>query len=237
MLPKKLMPIVVASAAGVLLAGPALAQSYPHAYPRQGASKLFENERVAIWEVNWLNNIEQPIHQHQYDMAGVYLRFGVVRITQPNGTVSPIQQRFATPAPYYQLKGVTHKEEAIGPTGGPEKLAIMVDLKDVAAAPFTLAPGSATAFPRVGANDVLESPRVSIWDYTWEPNRKLPQHTHHTDTIEVFVEGGTLVSRTEEGKEESYTAAFKQARFVPRGRVDVEEAVSGSPRAFVIELK
>jgi hypothetical protein len=234
---KKLMPIVLTSAAGVLLAALAVAQSYPHAFPRQGTVKMFENERVAIWEVNWLNNVEQPVHQHQYDMAGVYLRYGVVRVTQPNGTVNPIQQPFATPAPYFQAKGVTHKEEAIGPAGGPEKLAIMVDLKEVAAPPHPVAPGSATAFPRVGAKDLLESARVRIWDYTWEPKRALPKHTHDTDTIEVFVEGGTLVSRAADGKEESYTAAFKQARFVPRGRVDVEEATSGSPRAFVIELK
>ena len=65
----------------------------------------------------------------------------------------------------------------------------------------------------------------------------VPKRVHDTDTIEVFIEGGTLASTTDDGKQETYTAAFKQARFVPRGRIDVEQATSGSPRAFVIELK
>ena len=51
---KHVMPVIIASA---VLAGSGLvlAQTYPHAYPRKGAVKLHENERVAVWEVNWLN--------------------------------------------------------------------------------------------------------------------------------------------------------------------------------------
>ena len=32
-------------------------------------------------------------------------------------------------------------------------------------------------------------------------------------------------------------ARLKTARFVPRGRVDTEEAVAGTPRAIVVELR
>ena len=75
-----------------------------------------------------------------------------------------------------------------------------------------------------------------MWDYTWKSGSPTPRHVHNTDTIEVFVDGGTIRT-TANGKQETHTVAFKNARFVPRGRVDTEEAVSGSPRAIVIELK
>ena len=58
--------------AGLLGGGLALAQSYPHAFPRDGTKKLFENDRVAIWDVVWKIGVAQPFHRHQYDMAGVY---------------------------------------------------------------------------------------------------------------------------------------------------------------------
>ncbi len=35
-------------------------QEYPHAFPRAGVKKLLENDRVMVWEVNWLKNVPQP---------------------------------------------------------------------------------------------------------------------------------------------------------------------------------
>src|SRR5262245_1175737 len=68
-----------------LLAAALPAQDYPHAFPREGVRKLFDNERITIWEVNWKINVPQPIHRHRYDMAGVYLRFGKIAVTTPDG--------------------------------------------------------------------------------------------------------------------------------------------------------
>jgi hypothetical protein len=60
----------------LILGGGVLAdESYPHAFPRAGTVKLFDNDRVTIWEVNWLRNVMQPVHRHLYDMAGVYFAF------------------------------------------------------------------------------------------------------------------------------------------------------------------
>lgn len=228
----------IAAAIVALAAGPALlgAQDYPHAFPRAGVTKLADNERVTMWEVNWKLNTPQPVHRHQYDMAGVYLRFGTITVTTPDGkaTTGP---PFEVPRPYFQLKGITHKEEAVGAPGDPERLAIMVDLKDVAVAPFHAPAGTTPAFPRQGAKIVLENGRVRMWDYTWQPGKPAARHVHDTDTIEVFVDPGTIRTTAADGQVETHTVAWKTARFVPRGRVDTEEAVSGSPRAIVIELK
>lgn len=191
---------------------------------------------MTLWEVRWLLNVPQPIHRHRYDMAGVYLRFGAIRVTTPEGTATT-GAPFEVPRPYFQLKDITHREEAVGATGDPERLAIMIDLKDVAVTTFAVPRGSAAAFPRVGATDVLDNPRVRMWDYTWRPGVAAAPHVHDTDTIEVYVDGGTIRTRGPDGAEDTHVVAWKTARFVPRGRADTEEAVSGSPRAIVIELK
>ena len=62
-------------------------------------------------------------------------------------------------------------------------------------------------------------------------------HVHDKDSVEVFVEGGTIRTRMADGREETKTVAFKDARFVPRGQTDTEEAIRGSPRAIIIELR
>jgi hypothetical protein len=198
-------------------------------------TRLLDHERFTMWEVNWKIGVPQPYHRHRYDMAGVYLRFGRITVTTPDGKANT-GEMFEVPRPYFQLKDITHKEEAVGKPGDPERLAIMVDLKDVAVAPF---PSSSEqhAFPREGARNVLENARIRMWDYTWKSGAPTARHVHDTDTIEVFVDGGTIRTTANDGRPETETVAFKKARFVPRGRVDTEEAIAGAPRAIVIELK
>ncbi len=66
--------VVVAICAAAVSA--MVAEEYPHAFPREGVKKLFENERVVAWEVVWKKDVAQPIHRDRYDMAAVYLRYG-----------------------------------------------------------------------------------------------------------------------------------------------------------------
>ena len=211
------------------------ADDYPHAFPREGVTRLLDHERFTMWEVNWKIGVSQPYHRHRYDMAGVYLRFGRITVTTPDGKANT-GEVFQVPRPYFQRKDITHKEEAVGAPGDPERLAIMVDLKDVAVAPF-LSSSERSAFPRDGARNVLENARIRMWDYTWKTAAPTSRHIHDTDTIEVFVDGGTIRTTAKDGRPETDSVAFKKARFVPRGRVDTEEAIAGSPRAIVIELK
>ncbi len=230
---------IVLAAIALLIAG-IQAQDYPHAFPREGVTKLVDNERVNVWEVNWINGVKQPIHRHRYDMAGVYLRYGPITVTRPDGTANPPSAPFEIPRPYFQAKDVTHREEALNPPGTPERLAIMVDLKyepGAAQPALTAAPKLPKFFPRAGAKNVLDNERVRMWDFTWERGKPVVQHVHDTDTIEVFLEGGVIASTSHEGRTVQHTVAWKSARFVPRGTIDTEVATSGSPRAIIIELK
>jgi hypothetical protein len=213
------------------------ADEYPHAFPRTGTTMLFDNNRITAWEVHWVKDIPQPIHRHRYDMAGVYLRYGPIRVTSPAGVESPQRAPFEVPRPYFQEKGVTHREEAIGfGTDAPERFAIMFDLKDISVAPATPTPGIPTAFPRDGAIKAIDNQRVLEWDYTWTTGKPLSTHVHDKDSVQVFFQGGTI-KFTSAGKVETKTFKFGDARFIPGGTVDSEEAVAGSPRAVTIELK
>jgi quercetin dioxygenase-like cupin family protein len=152
--------------------------------------------------------------------------------------VSPQRPPFEVPRPYFQAKNITHREEVIGfPADAPERLAIMFDLKEVSVAPLAPKPGMPTAFPRAGAIKAIDNPRVTEWDYTWAVGQPVAAHLHDRDSVQVFFEGGTIKFTRPDGKAETKTFASGDARFIPRGTVDTEEALSGSPRAITIELK
>lgn len=214
------------------------AKDYPHAFPREGTQQLFDNERVTAWRVHWIKGIAQPIHRHRFDMAGVYLRYGPIRVTSPEGIVSPQRPAFEVPRPYFQEKGVTHREEMIGfPAYAPERLAIMFDLKEVPSEPTPIQAGMTSAFPRPGATMAIDNSRVTEWDYTWKVGQPVPTHVHDKDSVQVFFQGGTIRFIGADGTVTTKTFAFGDARFIPRGTIDREEAIDGSPRAITIELK
>ena len=182
--------------AGLLTAGalPVLAQAqeepdYPHAYPREGVTKRFENDRVIVWEVLWLDGVPQPYHRHRYDMTGVFLRWGPLRVTRPDGTFTVSETPFEIPSTFLLPQGVTHKEESIG---RPERHSIMIDLKDepppAPAARTDLPP----AVPMDGAAMMLDVERVKVWDVPLTQGQDMPLHVHNTDTVVVFLEGGSL---------------------------------------------
>jgi hypothetical protein len=216
----------------------AVAEDYPHAFPREGTAQLFDNERVTAWRVEWLRDIKQPIHRHRYDMAGVYLRYGPIRVTSPEGVASPQRPAFEVPRPYFQKKDITHREEMIGfAPDAPQRLAVMFDLKEVSVAAVVPPAGVPTAFPREGAIKAIDNERVTEWDYTWKAGRIIPSHMHDKDSVQVFYQGGAIKFTGADGKSETKRFAFGDARFIPRGTMETEEAIEGSPRAITIELK
>ena len=97
--------------------------------------------------------------------------------------------------------------------------------------------GVPAAFPRAGARKAIDNERVFEWDYTWTSGRPVGQHIHERDSVEVFFDPGTIRYRTADGTDDTKTFKRKDARFVPRGTVDTEQAVTGSPRAVIVELK
>ena len=140
----------------------------PPPFPRDGTTKLLENDRVVVWDVSWLRQA-YPVHRHIYDYAGVYYTSGDRTIVSERGTRSPA----ATAAwdTFFFRRGVTHSEE--GASDEPLR-AVFVEFKE----PNPL--GSADA-PSTLGKKVRESERVVIWEFVPAPS----PHSHARDAVVV----------------------------------------------------
>jgi hypothetical protein len=56
----------------------------PLAFPREGAVKRLENERVAIWEYRWTER-PTPMHFHDKDVVVVVMEGGEIESTSADG--------------------------------------------------------------------------------------------------------------------------------------------------------
>jgi quercetin dioxygenase-like cupin family protein len=204
----------------------------PHAFPREGARQVFDNERVTIWDVTWIPGTPSPMHRHKYDLVGVYLVGSSIKVTMPDGTSreSKVDEGFVL----FQPKGVTHIEEGVDAEN--PRHAILIDLKDNAVSPAPNGTGLPLAFPREGAVNRLENERVAIWEYRWS-DRATPMHFHDKDLVAVVIEGGEIESITADGKRAVTRVSRGESFFTPGNRVHSEKAASGSPRVILVELK
>jgi len=82
----------------------------PPAYPRTGAVKILDNDRVQVWNIAWLKGQPSPLHRHLYDLVGVYYEPGDRMIISPEGAKRPVSTKAWDIA--FQRAGVTHIEEA-----------------------------------------------------------------------------------------------------------------------------
>jgi hypothetical protein len=58
---------------------------YPLAFPREGVKRLFENDRVIIWDYAWTKGKPTVMHFHDKDVVVVYLADGKLKSTTPDG--------------------------------------------------------------------------------------------------------------------------------------------------------
>lgn len=215
--------------------GSVWAQSpYPNPFDREGATRLLENDRVIVWENVWKKGRSYPLHEHRYDMTGIFTAWGRVKVTLENGRESGANARpFEIPTGFFTLKGVIHKEETLGDE---ERRGIMVELKDPNPSPLPPRPGAEPAFPREGAKQVFDSERSVIWDVTLPVGAGRPYY-HPYDSVDVFLNGGTIKTTGADGKSLTVARKPNEVRFSPRGRVDTDEAIETPVRMVVIELK
>src|SRR5919199_342485 len=87
------------------------AQTLPPPFPRDGATRLLDNDRVVVWDVAWLPRA-YPTYQHVYDYAGVYYTSGDRVIVSQAGSRRPTHTKAWDT--FFIHRGVTHAEEAAG---------------------------------------------------------------------------------------------------------------------------
>jgi hypothetical protein len=193
-----------------------LFQANPSLFPTDRTTKVVENDRMVVWDVSWSGK-PLTIPKHPLDMAIVYLA-----PPEKAGRVLFIN------------KGVSRPED--GPTDSARR-AILVILKDVNVPPLALKPGLPPAFPRENGKKLQENDRVTFWEYEWQQGKPMPMHHHIRQAVAVFLSDGQLRSVTPEGIVELSDTALGTVRAAAPGRIHTEEAVKGSPRAVIVELK
>jgi hypothetical protein len=57
----------------------------PLAFPRPHVRKLFENDRVVVWDYVWHAGVATPMHFHDKDALVVHEANGVLKSTTPDG--------------------------------------------------------------------------------------------------------------------------------------------------------
>jgi len=185
----------------------------PPPFPRDGATKLLENDRVVVWDVAWLRQA-YPVHRHIYDYAGVYYTNGDRIVVSDRGARSPTTS--AAWDSFFFRRGVTHSEE--GASDDPLR-AVFVEFKEPNALGVPDTDASSPTFPVGLGKQVRESERVVIWEFA--PAGTAPSaHRHAKDAVVV-----------------AFTNLKPRVTYVLRGTLNNDEQTTGANRAYVFELK
>ena len=184
----------------------------PPAYPRPGATKVFENVRVVVWDIAWLKQA-YPLHRHRSDLTGVYYTDGDRIIVSESGERRPVHTKAWDTA--FQLKGVTHTEE--GASDAPLR-AVFVELKEASASGAVDTATSPAAFPSVGVKPLRDNERSMLWEFVPPPTPAA--HRHLRDAVVI-----------------AFAGQKPAVSFISRGTVHNEERAKGADRLYVVELK
>jgi hypothetical protein len=93
-------------------------------FPRNGSTKVMENERVAVWDVTWIQGQQIPRRQQGRDAIVVFLKGGVIR-QSPEGAAASDTRRSVGDVLYVPTATDLPSEEAIQ---GPPR-AVFIELK------------------------------------------------------------------------------------------------------------
>jgi len=96
----------------------------PNAFPRPGNNrKVFENERVIVWDFTWTPGQPTPMHFHDKDVVVVYLGTGTLRSTTPDGKA--VDNKWKPGDTRFNLRDRVHTETLVEG----ELRAIITELK------------------------------------------------------------------------------------------------------------
>jgi hypothetical protein len=185
----------------------------PPAYPRAGAAKVLDNDRVQVWNIAWLKGQPSPLHRHRYDLVGVYYEPGNRMIISPEGAKRPVSTAAWEIA--FQREGVTHIEEGVS---DPPLRAVFVEMKQPG--PYGV-DSKTTGVPDFGRGDAtqrLDNERVTVWEYTRAP--AAARHRHPRDTVVVAIDGQA-----------------PRAVWVRQGTIHEDEGTGRASRVYAFELK
>jgi hypothetical protein len=220
--------------AGVLLAASVVAgaQTYPPAFPRPTAKKLFETDRIVVWDIVWPKGYATPLHRHVYDQVGTYYATGGRTIITPDGekrsSTTPVGALSTT------KRGTTHIEEG---ASDPPLRAIFIEMKqDTGSGQPEAAAAAQPPWIRDGVKALLDDERVVVWDYTWKSGA--PAAAAYTrDTVAVWLSAGKIKVTPQGGSASVVDVVPGQVKRYARGVAENVEVLEGSPRQMIFAFK
>jgi len=187
-------------------------QVFPPPFPRDGATKIFENGRVIVWDVAWLKQA-YPVHRHVYDYAGVYYTSGDRVVVSDQGRRSPTTS--VAWDTFFFHRGVTHSEEGASET---PLRAVFLEFKEDQPLGKLEANTAAPAFGAAAGTQIRDSERVMIWEL--RPGPSPLAHVHTRDAVIV-----------------AFANSKPRVTFVSRGTIHGDDQTAGADRSVVFELK
>jgi hypothetical protein len=95
----------------------------PNGFPREGATKILENDKVIVWNYTWALNKPTTMHFHNTEVVVAYRGDGDIKAATPDGK-SAVNHR-KTGDIVYNLANRSHSEELVNGTAS----GIMLELK------------------------------------------------------------------------------------------------------------
>ena len=96
---------------------------YPLAFPRPGTKKLFENDRVIVWDSTWTPGVATPMHFHDKDVVVIFLEDGDLKSTTLDG--KEVLNKYTSGTVRFNQRDRTHTETLMN---GKQR-AIITELK------------------------------------------------------------------------------------------------------------
>jgi hypothetical protein len=87
---------------------PANPGTYPMAFPRKNAKKLFENAKVVVWSTRWVLNEPTPMHFHDKDAMVIFEDEGQLKSIALDGTGTAVEVTNGRPS--FNLRNRVHSE-------------------------------------------------------------------------------------------------------------------------------
>lgn len=223
-------------ALGILLISPfcALAQKTTPPFPRDGATKVQDNDRVFTWDTTLVKGKPTGMNKLDFDQVAVSLTEGAMKITRPDGTWEIDQQRIG--AIRYSPKGTVFEEECVSDMICRQ---MVFQLKDYVPDPWPTREGIPPQFPRINTVKLFETDRFTVWDQTWKPGEPIVRHAHYHRTVTVFLQGGTIHTISDNGTVNPPFTRYPGevlANVTNNPEAHVEEGLLGNPRAIWIEF-
>ena len=96
---------------------------YPNAFPRTNNIKVYEDNRIVVWDYTWTPGVPTPMHFHDKDVVVIYLGNGSLRSTTLDGKV--VTNKWKPGDTVFNLRDRVHTETLVDGT----LRAIITELK------------------------------------------------------------------------------------------------------------